>query len=72
MLSLHIFQDIFHQFGIGNPCPDLRLIIPWVVVAPVIVHRIHYAFNGLVQLSLHCKMVILKTSTDYTPLFLQR
>ena len=37
MLSLHIFQVIFHQFGIGNPCPDLRLVIPWVVVAPVIV-----------------------------------
>ena len=37
MLSRHVFQDIFHQFGIGNPCPDLRLVIPRVVVAPVIV-----------------------------------
>ena len=37
MLSRHVFQNIFHQFGIVNPCPDLRLVIPRVVVAPVIV-----------------------------------
>ncbi len=32
MLSRHIF----HQFGIGNPRPNLRLVIPWVVVSLLI------------------------------------
>ena len=37
MLSRHVFQDIFHQFRIGNPRPDLRLVIPRIVVAPVVI-----------------------------------
>ena len=82
MLFLHTFNDTVHQSRGRNMGPDLGLVIPRIIVTPIVifffgyftvaVHRIHYAFNGLVQLSLHCKMVILKTITDYTPLFLQR